>query len=75
MELADGGTLFLDEIGDLPLDAQSKLLRFLETKTFSRVGSVTLQWLHKVMYLVISICFLVELLQGGFLPVSVFFSD
>ncbi len=43
VELADGGTLFLDEIGDLPLDAQSKLLRFLETKTFSRVGSVTLR--------------------------------
>ncbi|WP_291318807.1 sigma 54-interacting transcriptional regulator [Desulfonatronospira sp.] len=40
VELADSGTLFLDEIGDLALDAQSKLLRFLEDKTFSRVGSV-----------------------------------
>ena len=41
VELADGGTLFLDEIGDLSQDAQSKLLRFLENKTFCRVGSVT----------------------------------
>lgn len=32
------GTLFLDEIGELDLELQSKLLRFLETKTFRRVG-------------------------------------
>jgi len=36
---ADGGTLFLDEIGELPLAMQSSLLRFIQTKTFSKVGS------------------------------------
>ncbi len=38
-ELADGSTLFLDEIGELPLDVQSKLLRFLEESSFERLGS------------------------------------
>jgi transcriptional regulator with GAF, ATPase, and Fis domain len=38
-EAADGGTLFLDEIGDVPLEAQAKLLRVLEHGTFERLGS------------------------------------
>lgn len=40
VELADGGTLFLDELGEMPLDIQAKLLRFLETKQFKRVGGL-----------------------------------
>jgi DNA-binding NtrC family response regulator len=38
IEEATNGTLFLDEVGDLSLDAQAKLLRFLETGEFYRVG-------------------------------------
>ncbi|GLI38584.1 sigma-54 dependent transcriptional regulator [Geobacter hydrogenophilus] len=37
-ELADGGTVFLDEIGDMEMGMQAKLLRFLEERTFRRIG-------------------------------------
>lgn len=40
VEMAHGGTLFLNEIGNLPVELQSKLLRFLEERTFRKVGSV-----------------------------------
>ncbi len=39
VERADGGTLFLDELGELPLDVQPLLLRFLETGEYQRLGS------------------------------------
>ena len=38
-ELADGGTVFLDEIGEIGPEIQVKLLRFMETKSFERIGS------------------------------------
>jgi len=41
-ETANGGTLFLDEVGDLGLGLQPKLLRILQERTFSRLGSNTL---------------------------------
>jgi len=36
---ADGGTLFLDEIGEMEMDLQTKLLRFVQTGSFQKVGS------------------------------------
>jgi DNA-binding NtrC family response regulator len=39
IESAAGGTLFLDEIGDLPLELQTNLLRFLQERTINRIGS------------------------------------
>ncbi|HEY4561092.1 MAG TPA: sigma-54 dependent transcriptional regulator [Lysobacter sp.] len=38
IEMANGGTLFLDEIGDLPMESQASLLRFLQEGTFQRLG-------------------------------------
>ena len=38
IEYADGGTLFLDEIGDLPMDLQAKLLRFIQERVVERIG-------------------------------------
>jgi transcriptional regulator with PAS, ATPase and Fis domain len=40
-ETADGGTVFLDEIGEMTPGLQAKLLRFLEEKTFKRIGGLS----------------------------------
>lgn len=40
LEMAHGGTVFLDEIGEIPIETQSKLLRFLQEKQFERIGGV-----------------------------------
>ena len=39
LELAGNGTIFLDEIGEIPFELQAKILRFLQEKEFTRVGS------------------------------------
>lgn len=41
VELAGGGTLFLDEIGEMSLNLQAKILRFIETRTFRRLGGIS----------------------------------
>ena len=41
VELCDGGTLFLDEVADMSLPTQAKLLRFIDYRSFKRVGGAT----------------------------------
>jgi two-component system response regulator AtoC len=43
LEMAGKGTIFFDEVGDLPLGLQAKLLRFLESREFYRVGGIELR--------------------------------
>lgn len=43
LEMAQGGTVFLDEIAEIPIEIQSKLLRFLQEKKFEKMGAVKTQ--------------------------------
>ncbi len=43
VEIADGGTLLLDEVGELSLDIQARLLRFIQDHTYERVGDPTVR--------------------------------
>jgi len=64
VEEAGDGTLFLDEVGDLSLEAQAKLLRFLETGEYYRVGSTKK---HRVRTRVVSATNrdLIDLIEKG----------
>ncbi len=63
VEVCDGGTVFLDEIGEMPIDLQTKLLRFLESGESRRVGSVKL--LHVDARIVAATNRTRDELQGG----------
>ena len=68
VEEADGGTLFLDEIQELPSDVQGKLLKYVESSQYRRLGEVKVRR-SKVKIIAASHFDLGELSQrGGFLP-------
>lgn len=64
LEAAENGTIFLDEIGEIPLDLQVKLLRFLESKEIRRVGSVNTKVVD-VRIVAATNCDLLEMVKDG----------
>lgn len=71
-EMADGGTLFLDEIGELPLDAQSKLLRVLQDGCVDRVGGKRPVWVD-VRIIAATNADLVRAIEEGFFRSDLFY--
>ncbi|HEU4886129.1 MAG TPA: sigma 54-interacting transcriptional regulator, partial [Longimicrobium sp.] len=66
VEVADGGTLFLDEIGSMPLELQAKLLTFLESRTFRRIGATREQAVTLRVVAATNTDLLGEVARGGF---------
>lgn len=66
VEVADQGTLFLDEIGEMPLNLQVKLLRFLENGEFRRVGESRLRKVNVRMVTATNRILEREVAQGAF---------
>jgi transcriptional regulator with PAS, ATPase and Fis domain len=64
IEYANGGILFLDEIGDMPLGAQAKLLRAVETGEYQRVGSPAVRHAD-IRIIAATNCNLQELMGNG----------
>jgi hydrogenase-4 transcriptional activator len=63
---ADGGSVFLDEIGDLPLDLQGKLLRFVQEKQFTPVGGVEVRKVDVRIIAATNVDLRAKVAEGGF---------
>jgi len=66
VEIADEGTLFLDEIGNMAPELQAKLLSFLESRTFRRIGATREQSVSLRVVAATNVDLLAEVQRGGF---------
>jgi DNA-binding NtrC family response regulator len=66
LELAEGGTLLLNEIGEMPLSLQSKLLTFLDTRSFTRLGGEELVKVDARLLVATNRNLAAEVENGGF---------
>lgn len=72
ISLASGGTLFLDEIGDMPLHAQAKLLRVLETREVFPIGALRSRHVD-VRIVAATHCALEQAVRGGLFRADLFY--